>query len=181
MRFYVGVHSSPDGPAGLAIRTATELYCKPPWLLGPANPATHAFLMWEHADWVVYRLDGQPGGAALMVYPSGWKFTVPTAVWRLTDDIDRTGMLNSIVNLVGQEYGYFEVMAQGLPLPIGLKSIDFVKHSSLCTRIVQLAMESAGGAVAHAAKSLPDLFPERFGRMCQTATEANEGWVSRVI
>lgn len=181
MKFYVGVHSSPDGPAGLAIRAATELYCKPPWILGPANPATHAFLLWEHADWVVYRLDGQPGGAALSVYPAGWQFTIPTALWRLTGDVDQKSMLDKVVHLVGQEYGYFEVLAQGLPLPIGLKAIDFVKQSSLCTRVVQLAMEAAGGAAAHAATSLPDLFPERFGRMCQSATEANEGWISRVM
>ena len=65
MRFYVGVHSITNDPPGMAIRAATEAFCKPPWVMGAAYPASHAFVAWLHPDGCGYRLDAGPGGAKL--------------------------------------------------------------------------------------------------------------------
>lgn len=190
INFYVAVQSAPSGLGGMAIRTATEAFCKPPWVMGAAHPATHAFLMWDHPDGVVYRLDGKPPRSELSVYPNGWSFTWPTAVWRLVNAemdssgltaADRSAMLARTAALVGIDYSFLEVVVQSMLLPPGFKTLDPLKNCALCTRVVLEMMEGGSDRVRGVAKSMPDLFPERLGRILQTATDKHEAWLQRMV
>ena len=187
IHFYVAIQSAPSGLGGMAIRTATEAFCKPPWVMGPSHPATHAFLMWEHPDGVVYRLDGKPPRSELSMYPVGWTFEYPTAVWRLQNADEaltaehRRAMLSRAVALVGIDYSFLEAIVQSMPLPPGFKTMDPLKNCALCTRVVLEAMEAGSDRVKAAVKAMPDLFPEHLGRILQTAVDKQEAWIQRVV
>ena len=171
MRFYVGVHSITNDPPGMAIRAATEAFCKPPWVMGAAYPASHAFVAWLHPDGCGYRLDAGPGGAKLSRWegPQGVQ-VAKSMFWEI---LPINGMSPSVawdraVELVGSAYDFIEFAGQVIP---GMQSVPGVKNAFICTNLVCATLEAAGAKAFVA--GLKDRFPERLGR-------ALEGGVDKV-
>ena len=179
MRIYVGIHSIPRGVEGLAIRAATEARCRPPWVLDAAHAATHAFVCWRHSDDLAYRLDAVGGhGAKLRTWEcrqdEAWPH--PFALYEITDGDAHAGWLRC-AELVGMPYNYLEALIQ--PIPI-LAREPLIGHAMICSRLCVEVLASMGGIPAMAAAALPDLFPERLGRVMQDAHTRSDGWCRRV-
>lgn len=182
MRFFVGIHSITNDPTGMAIRAATEAWCKPPWVMGAAHPASHAFVAWIHPDGLGYRLDAAPGGARLLRWngPQGAQ-VAKSAFWEV---LPISGIAPSVgwdraVELVGAPYDALEFLGQVIP---GLQNMPGVKGAFICTNLVCSVLEAAGAKAFVA--GLKDRFPERLGRALEDFQAGKPGlpppWAVRV-
>lgn len=173
MRFYVGVHSLMEGPLGLAIRTLTEARCKPPWVLGPAHPASHAYVVWTHDDATgYYWMDAHQSGARISMTDKPDR-GIPHAHWELSHELIRAA-LRKAVELDGIAYDDLELASQLIP---AADSLPFFKHAMVCTHVVQEVLEAAGGPAEALSRGLPDRFPEHMARSLANAEGA--GWLTR--
>lgn len=180
MRLYVGVHSSPAGLFGAGIQLATEAYCRPPWLLGAAHPATHAFVAWSHDDGTWYRVDGRmPHAGTSVRLAGGLPFPVEhEALWELTG-VNVGAAVAHAIDLCSTPYDLAQIVAQALPDPLHLfHGDDALTHAHICTELAREVMRAAGGEAAKVAAALHDLYPETMGQLLQRATL--DGWCVRV-
>lgn len=170
MHVYVGVHHDPSPPAGPPIILATQAALNGGWVIGPSHPATHAYLVVEHADGMRWRIDGQPGGAQWT--PAGglvWGGH-PAAVWRvMLPPPALVRICERSRELDGTDYDWGEILGQGITamvkvLPLGsrlagLGRARWARGAAICTRVVQESLRPV------LTLDLPDLFPERLGQV----------------
>lgn len=171
-RVFFGIHSAPSGLVGMGIRTATELNATPPWILGPAHPATHAFLAWGSlSEGPVYRLDGDMPRARLSLWTPP---EIPTALWEMLEG--QEGTWRRAVTLVGVPYDHVEALAQLLP---GAGKFGFWEGGTICTGVALEALREGGRFGRELVTSLPNRLPEVFGQALQAWT--GRGFFERLV
>ena len=182
-----GVHSSPTGLAGLAIRTVTEARCQSPWVLGPSHPATHAYVTWTHGDGIHYRVDAQPHGARISVWPGPWEFplpgTPPAAHWQfIGPDEDVKRAISKAVSSVGAPYDFIEIAAQAIPGPLGalVGTSEGVQGAVICTHLTADVICELGAPAKILVAGLLDRVPERLARRLEQVATGGAGWLVRV-
>jgi hypothetical protein len=204
LRIGVGVDSNPDTGAGIIIRTATESCCTPPWVLGPAHPATHAFVWWGHSDEVFYRLDGMPPHAV----PSAWhgpdnSHRADECCWEFSaSDEVATNAWTRALQLAGVPYNDLELLAQPFAGKAAQIKDDLKQHgilpgdvwdhlfaviddhvfhlrtSMICTSIACEVIKAIGDVGVSFVDNLEDRFPERFAQHLSGAE--HQGWLARI-
>lgn len=184
----IGVHSRTADVTGNMIRLFTEICCTPPWVLGPAHPATHVYT-WASIGDVHLRVDAEPPRAVIerWIGPSGpWN---ATAHWRLSaDHVDVEAGFNQMLRCAGMPYDKLELPAQ--PLIATLKALgksrssipsvltDGVDGALICTTMASRILTACGGPAQEWVRSLPDMFPET---LAQHASKPDVGqWLVRV-
>ncbi len=132
-RVFIGVHHDPRPPAGM-IMIGTQAALRGGWVMGPSFLATHAFVViMDDVKGQSFRLDGQPGGAALPEIeprrPLYWYASDGTrsmilgdatpfqhAIWgfpNLSDD-DHEKMAIEAFRLKGEPYDWIEIEKQAI-------------------------------------------------------------------
>jgi len=181
MEFFIATQSAPGSIEGKAIRLFTEARCTPPWVLGPAHPCTHAFVLWTHQETdqlYGYRLDGESPHARMDdLHPP----VHPTAYWRLDGNrVDLRAARARALDLDGAVYDGLELVLQALP---GLEMVDVVKRAMICTGVVRAVLFAAGGPARELASGLKSLFPEYLARALAQRAGGDVGsgaWLSRI-
>lgn len=183
MELFVGVHHVARDATGLAIVLATQAALQGQWVIAPAAPATHAFVVLRHADGMMWRLDGKPSRAEWTPYAGPWG---PQRLWRiLTDDAGAMRAAVKARTLTNEKYDWVEIGAQAAVaftkfLPFSHKMrhlgrVDVFHDAMICTQVarnVLLAVEDY-----RVVRQMPDLFPERLG---QVLREAEGAWTDPV-
>lgn len=186
MEMTIGVHSIPKGLGGLAIRTITEAYVKPPRVIAPEYPATHAYVAWQHGDDVWYRLDGEGEGASVSLWNGPARPSYPSAHWSLSADIlDLKQAHRRVLELVGASYDVIEFCMQVLPdnvreLSRVEKLFPALKAAHICTGVCMEVLRAAGGPAAAFVTSMSDMLPERLGLLLDATARMPSSWCSRV-
>lgn len=171
IRMYLNVHCANETPEGLLIRTATEAFCSPPWVLGPKHAATHAYISWTHADGSYlgsyYRVDGDVPQCTVGSARDG---SLPHRAWRLEGPLAAVEEARrAALALVGAPYDWGEIAAQLIPLPRLPVQFDLFKRAFICTRvavnvadIILTAMRGPRGKI-----DVPNLYPESLAQWAE--------------
>ena len=162
MRFFFGVHSIPTGLVGAGIRATTEAHVQPPWILGPAHAATHAFVAWGHgSERITYRLDGMQPRSKLSIWTQP---EVPTALWELLKGQEKAW--RKAVSLVGKPYDEVEALAQLFPF---IGRMELWDGGSICTGFCMEVLRAVGERGEQIVNGLPNRLPEAFGHAMDKA------------
>ena len=159
-----------DTPGGLIIQMATEFCMAPPWILrswGAARggrPATHGYVWWwneEKGEWE--RIDGKPPHAEVTAW-AGPYATRPDPFhrdWRLVlSDENLRAIITRCTELDGTPYGWEDLPIQ--PFTRWARSNPIAKRL-VCTGVLMDALYR--GCPREDLNAVPDLFPERMGRL----------------
>lgn len=203
MRLFIGVHHNPpDGIGPLSIILGTQALFSN-FVMGPKNPATHAFVvvMLEGRSWV---LDGQPSGARWTpcywsgggVHPyrhlvsGGLRFHTPPrpevqAIWEVTVKHREPAGVDTARTLDNAAYDWGEIAASAVTafsvLP-GLHKLklfgrkDVFDEALICTHVCVKTLMGMGGPAAEAMRTMPNLFPEG---LAQTMVRGEGVWCVR--
>lgn len=180
-QIWIAVHHDNDPKSAPPITLVTQMAATPPWVMGAAYPATHAFVIVKEndpdglpADW---RVDGKPPRATRGPWRLSPAFAPPTVAWsfpRLVQAQVDAGIAEA-QRMVGEFYDFGEILAQGGAgaaalsakfFPPAARFFNFIgaaigradplHRASVCTRIATRVMQTMGVDT----EWLPNLLPE---------------------
>ena len=153
-KLYAAIHSVQGSVPAAFITLGTQAALSGGWILGPGNPATHAFIVVEHDDGYCWRLDAKPSRAEwtpthspLVRLPSD----PPAAFWKLSGDLDIQRGIQRAFRITDASYDWSEIAGATaaalafLPFLSRLRHLantDVFKGAMICTQAARSVVRS---------------------------------------